>query len=119
MTAQSTYAFACELDSEHQVMVVTLIGKMDPLVAEQLSPHMEEAFHAGVRRFVFDMTRLDYVGSLGLRLFVDLHNRVKGVGAVVLCQPTAAVRTILEMTKLNRYLRAYPTRREAVDATQL
>lgn len=119
MAAQSTYAFACELTPDNQVLVVSLVGKMDPLVAEQLSPHVEQAFLAGVRRFVFDMTRLDYVGSLGLRLFVDLHNRVKGGGAVVLCHPTTPVRTILEMTKLNRYLRSYPTRREAVDATRL
>jgi anti-anti-sigma factor len=116
MASQSVCEFDCELDPATRVMVISLVGKLDPLATEQLTPAVEEAFVAGVRRFVFDLRRLDYVGSLGLRLFVATHNRVKGEGAVALCNPTAGVLTILEMTKINRILRHYPTLHEAVDA---
>jgi anti-sigma B factor antagonist len=118
MITQPACKFACELDGENQVMVISLTGKLDPIATEQLTPHIEEAYRAGVRRFVFDLSELVYVGSLGLRLFVALHNQVKATGgAVVLCAPTVPVRTILEMTKLNRLLRSYTNRHEAVDAT--
>ncbi len=116
MTAQSVCAFEFELTQNNRVMVISLSGKLDPVAAEELVPHIQEAQRAGVRRFVFDLKQLDYVGSLGLRLFVGLHNEVKNEGAVVLCSASAPVRTILDMTKLNRVLRFYPTRIEAVDA---
>jgi anti-anti-sigma factor len=117
MTTQPACTFACELDQQSHVMVISLTGKLDPLATEQLTPHVDEAYGEGIRRFVFDLSQLVYVGSLGLRLFVALHKRLKGAGAVVLCAPSAPVCTILEMTKLNRLLRSYPNRHEAVDAT--
>jgi anti-anti-sigma factor len=119
MTAQTVFEFADEMEADTGVMVISLVGKMDPLAAEQVAPAVEAALRSGVRRFVFDMSRLLYVGSLGLRLFVDVSNRVRGQGAVALCRPTPAVLTILDMTKLNRVLRYYPTRHEAVDAVRV
>ena len=116
MSSQSVCTFACELDPVTRVMVISLVGKLDPLATEELTPALEKTYQTGVRRFVFDLSRLEYVGSLGLRLFVGLHNRVRGEGAVALCAPTPAVLTILDMTKLNRVLRFYPTRHEAIDA---
>jgi anti-anti-sigma factor len=117
MTSQPVCEFALELDSTSQVMVVYLTGKLDPLATEELQPRLDEAYQSGVRRFVFDLTRLTYVGSLGLRMFVGLHNRVKAEGgAVALGNPTSPVLKILDMTKLNVVLRHYPTTREAVDA---
>jgi len=104
------------LDPDTRVMVISLTGKLDPLATEELTPELDKAYQTGVRRFVFDLSRLEYVGSLGLRLFVGLHHRVRGEGAVVLCAPTPAVLTILDMTKLNRVLRFYPTRHGAIDA---
>jgi anti-sigma B factor antagonist len=116
MTTQSVCAFEFEYTRDRRVLVVALRGKLDPLAVEELTPKVEEAYREGARRFVFDLTRLDYAGSLALRLFVGLHNRVKGEGAVVLCNPSAALRSLLELTKVNQVLRLYPTRAEAIDA---
>src|SRR4051812_6404085 len=102
MTSQPFCTFAFESNPDTKVTVVSLTGKLDPLATEELSPLLDEAYRAGSRRFVFDLSQLDYVGSLGLRLFVGLHNRLRGEGAVALCCPTAAVLIILDMTKLNR-----------------
>jgi len=116
MASQSACSFEFEITPDNRVMIISLCGKLDPLAAEELAPQLEEARRLGIRRFVFDMGRLEYLGSLGLRLFVSLHNQVKADGAVVLGNLTPSVRTFLEMTKLNRVLRFYPTRREAIDA---
>jgi anti-anti-sigma factor len=119
MATQSVCEFDCELDPKTRVLVISLSGKLDPLAAERLTPWVEEAYHTGVRRFVFDLSRLDYVGSMGLRLFVATHNKVKGEGAVALCAPAAPILEVMEMTKINRILRHYPSRHEAVDATRV
>ena len=43
---------------------------------------------AGYRKFVFDLSHLEHIGSMGLRLLVGLAHQVKGDGSVVLCDLT-------------------------------
>jgi anti-anti-sigma factor len=116
MTPKSANVFESNFTTDRGVLVVALRGKLDPVAVEELTPKVEEAYRAGSRRFVFDLTHLDYVGSLGLRLFVGLYTRVKGEGAVVFCNPSGPLRSVLELTKVNHVLRLYPTRAEAIDA---
>ena len=114
MTTQLESEFVFTPD--RRVLIVALRGKLDPLAVQELTPKVEEAHGAGARRFVFDMAELDYLGSVGLGLFVRLHNCLKGEGAVVFCNTPAPVRSVLEMTKMNRVIRSYPTRADAIDA---
>lgn len=116
MTTRPAFAFEFEFLPDRPVVVIGLRGKLDPPAVEELTPRVEEAYRAGMRRFVFDTARLDYAGSLALRLFVGLHNRVKGEGAVVVCNPSAPLRAVFELTRVNQVLRIYPTRTEAIDA---
>lgn len=116
MTTGPVCAFEFQFTPDGRVAVVALRGKLDPPAVEELTPRVEEAYRAGARRFVFDLTHLAYAGSLAIRLFVGLHNRVKGEGAVVLCNPSAPLRSVLELTRVNRVLRIHPTRAEAIDA---
>lgn len=116
MSTQAVCAFALETDPVSRVTIVAVSGKLDPVAAEDMAPALDEAVRAGARRFVFDLSELVYVGSLGLRLFVGLLNRVRGEGGVALCSVRPGVLKILDMTKLTAVLRHYPTRHEAVDA---
>lgn len=116
MPVQSAFASRIEFAPNNRAVVIALSGVLDPTAVEELEPKVQELFRTGVRRFVFDLSRLDYTGSLGLRLFVGLHNQVKGEGAVVLGHPSPPVQTILEITRLTKLLRHYPTLAEAVDA---
>jgi anti-sigma B factor antagonist len=113
-------AFECQFEftPDNSTVVIALAGKMDPEAVQELYPQIQEVFRAGVRRFVFDLSGLEYSGSLGLRLMVGLQNQVKPDGRVAVCGPNEAVRSMLEMTKLTRVLPPYPTRDEALDATE-
>ena len=117
MTRQSPCSFDVEFSVDHRVAVVSVRGKLDPVAVDELNPLLEETYRTGVRRFVFDLSGLEYAGSLALRLFVGLHNRVKGEGAVVLSNASRPVRDVMEMTRVNQILRQYPSRAEAIDAT--
>jgi anti-sigma B factor antagonist len=113
-------AFDCrfEFTPDNTAVVIALMGKMDPEAVQELYPQIQEVFRAGLRRFVFDLSALESAGSLGLRLFVGLHNQVKPEGKVAVCNPNDKVRSMLEMTKLTQVLPPYPTRDEALDATE-
>lgn len=116
MATRSVCQFELEYTPHSRALVVSIGGKLDPVAVEELTPRVEDAYRAGARRFVFDLTGLEYAGSLALRLFVGLHNRVKGEGAVVLCNPSPPLRAVFELTRVNQVLRLYPTRAEALDA---
>jgi anti-anti-sigma factor len=106
-----------EFTPDNSAVVIALTGKMDPEAVEDLYPQIQEVFRAGLRRFVFDLTDLEFAGSLGLRVLVGLQNQVKGEGRVTLCGPSDAVRRLLQMTKLSDFLPEYPTRDDALAAT--
>lgn len=112
--------FACQFEftADNRAVVIALVGKLDAEAVEELHPQVQEVYRAGVRRFVFDLHNLEYAGSLGLRLLVGLSNQVRGEGAVALCNPTDAIASMLAMTKLTQLLPNYPTRAEALVATE-
>jgi anti-anti-sigma factor len=106
-----------EFTPDNRAVVVALAGKFDPEAVQDLHPQVQELYRAGLRRFVFDLSELEYAGSLGLRLLVGLQNQVKGQGAVTLCKPNEAVHKMLEMTKLLTVLPLFASRTEALEAT--
>src|SRR5439155_3977183 len=119
MPSPSSPAFACQFEftPDNSAVVIALAGRMDPEAVEELYPQIQEVYRAGLRRFVFDLSRLESAGSLGLRLLVGLQNQVKGEGRVAVCGPSDAVRFLLKMTRLTEVLPEYPSRTEALAAT--
>jgi anti-sigma B factor antagonist len=120
MPSPSSSAFESrfEFTPDNSAVVIALVGKLDPEAVEDLYPQIQEVFRAGLRRFVFDLSGLEHAGSLGLRLLVGLQNQVKGQGRVAVCSPSDAVRSMFRMTKLTEVLPEYPTREEALAATE-
>lgn len=117
MSKQVAFISQFEFTPDNRAVVIALAGNLDPEAVEELHPQIQEVYRAGLRRFVFDLTKLEYAGSLGLRLLVGLRNQVSGEGAVAVCNPSDAVRRMLEMTKLNTLLPEHATRDAALAAT--
>jgi anti-anti-sigma factor len=113
-----TVPFACRFafTPDNRAVVVALEGRLDPEAVQELHPQVQEVYRAGVRRFVFDLAKLEHAGSLGLRLLLGLQNQVKGDGRVALCNPTPAVTELLGMMKLQEVLPVYASREEALAA---
>ncbi|QJW99632.1 STAS domain-containing protein [Frigoriglobus tundricola] len=109
---------ALTLDPSGKVCVVVATGKLDMVAADEFEPLLEGQFRTGTRHFVFDLGGLEYIGSLGLQAFLRLANRVRGAGAVVLCDVAPPVRRLLELTKVTQVLKLYPSRADAIDAVR-
>ena len=118
MNESSEFTSQFDLDDRTRICVVTLSGNLDPAAAESLQPRIQELVASGVRRFVFDLGQLHYIGSMGLRLLVELYKTTKADGAVVLCAVNSKVQAILDLTKVRNILQHYPTRPDAIDAVR-
>jgi anti-anti-sigma factor len=118
MNGDRTFSFEVQHDPSGRVCVVALTGNLDPVAVGQVEPELDTLYHNGERRFVFDLGRLEYIGSLGLRVLVGLANRVRADGMVGVCNDSAPVRQIFDLTKVGTILRTYPSRADAVDAAR-
>ncbi len=116
MDDQARFSSRFEIDDNSRVCVVSLAGNLDPGAVDDLHPQVQELVRAGFRRFVFDMSGLKHIGSLGLRMLVGLANQVKGDGSVALCDLTDGVRSVIELTKVDHVLPTFRSRTEAVGA---
>ncbi|HVL13867.1 MAG TPA: STAS domain-containing protein [Gemmata sp.] len=105
-----------EIDDATRVCVVSLCGNLDSAAVDDLHPQVQELVRAGYRRFVFDLAGLEYIGSLGLRLFMALANQLKGNGILAICELEPKVRSVIEATKVDTILKPHATREEAVAA---
>lgn len=58
--------FTCrfEFTPDNSAVVIALAGKLDAEAVQELHPQVQEVYQAGVRRFTFDLSRLQYAGSL-------------------------------------------------------
>ena len=114
-------AFTCRIafTPDGGAAVVSLAGTMGPEAVQELHPRVQDAYRAGARRFIFDLSALQHTGSVGLRLLLGLRTQVKGEGRVVICSPSGPVLTILNTMKLEEVLPVYATREEALEAARI
>ena len=104
--------------SQTEPAIVALEGEIDlhesPNVRETLKP-----FIAGkTPRIYVDMSQVGYIDSSGLAVLIDAMQRVANYGGkfgLIAIKP--AVRTVLEIARLDQVFRVYPDRESALSAT--
>jgi anti-anti-sigma factor len=68
------------------IVTLCLCGKLDTTNAKAFEEKFLTRIESGDRRFVIDLSELEYIGSSGLRVFVVASKRLNGVnGKIVLC----------------------------------
>ena len=113
-------ASASEL--EGGVRLLEIGGELDLSTATQLEEPLEEAVSSSDAAVLIDLTDCTFIDSTGIALIVRAWQRVDaaagngGEGGLVLCGQSEQVRRVLEITGLERSLRVFPTRDEAVAA---
>ena len=82
-----------------------------PNVRECLRPLIEQK----IPRIFVDMTEVSYIDSSGLAVLIDAMQRIVNYGGkfgLIAIRP--AVRTVLEIARLDQVFRVYPDRASAV-----
>jgi anti-sigma B factor antagonist len=95
-------------------------GRVDHATAEQfkaaLAPHLA-ACATGGGRLVIDMTGVEYISSVGLRVLMLASKQAKAQGCtLVVCGLQPVVREIFEISRFNLVLSVFPTLHEALAA---
>jgi len=116
MNSQTSFTSRFEIDDNCRIVIVSLTGDLDPSAVGDLHPQIQELIRADYRHFIFDLTGLEHLGSLALRLFVALTIQLKRKGDVAFYGLSDRIASLFEMTNVTRLLRAYPSRDLAMAA---
>jgi len=96
-----------ETNQEGSIMTLKLEGRLDT----SASPLLEEAVKnmpPEVTQLVLDCSKLEYISSSGLRMFLAAHKKMSKKDGLVLTDVNSDVRDILEVTGFLTYLDVRP-----------
>jgi len=98
-----------------EVLVVAPEGQINSGNAAGIEADLLSHVEKGERRFVLDMSNLNYISSAGLRVVLVLAKRLKQAsGALALCAMQPHVREVSDISGFLAILTVVDTRQEAV-----
>lgn len=100
---------------EGTAAIIELTGEVDlhhtPAVHKALLVMCQDKPH----QLVIDMTEVSYLDSSGIGVLVEVFRRVNGYeGQFKLAGVTQRVRSVFEITRLDKFFKMYPTVAEAL-----
>jgi anti-anti-sigma factor len=98
------------------IHVIKLIGKLDIVGTGEVEAKFVGHCAGENRRVLVDLSDVDYLASIGIRLLILTAKSVVGRGGrMVLLSPSPKVQTVLEMTGVPGVVPVY-SQREAAEA---
>lgn len=96
-----------------------LSGRIEPADADQLQAQVNAQCDDAVKWLLFDLAGVDYIGSVGLRVFVSAAKRARANGGEArLSGLSGAVKHVFEITQVNKLLHTFPTRFDAMKTSR-
>ena len=84
-------------------LTITLEGRLDTTTAPQLEGELRTAVN-GITKLVFDMEKLEYISSAGLRVLLTAKKVMNRQGEMKIVNVTPEIREIFEVTGLDEIL---------------
>jgi len=80
---------------------IALAGRLDSSTAPELEAVLDRVLkNARLPRLVFDLSKLEYLSSAGIRCFIRARKAIEpGGGKVAIVNPQPAVRKVLDIVK--------------------
>lgn len=100
-------------------LIVTVIGRLDTATAPLFDRKFREDVVAGGHKYVvLDLSKLNYISSLGLSSILIGNKAVTDQGGeLVLCGLEGIVRQVFQMTGLTTVLKVFSNPDEALEGT--
>lgn len=100
-----------------QVLTVGLKGRLDASTSKTVEDFLLKQIDAGDRLFVLDLGQLEYISSVGLRVFMMAAKRLKVVqGKIVVCALTAPIKEVFEISGFTSLFPMFDDRAAAVNS---
>lgn len=78
-----------------------LEGRLDTITSPDLESKINEVI-GDAKKLIFDLSKLDYISSAGLRVLLGALQDMEGKGEMVICNLTQSVHEVFELTGFAR-----------------
>lgn len=96
------------------LVIVQVSGELDTSTSDQLESAMAQQVERGARRIILDLQAMDYVSSVGLRVFLFYLKRLRASdGQLVLSGLNEEVQEIFDMAGFTPLFAIAPTLEDA------
>jgi anti-sigma B factor antagonist len=92
--------FAVEARIIQEAATVILSGELDVIVMPVLAAHLTRVLASKPKHLIFDMAKITFIDCATARLIIGTRQRLPPRSRVLIRQPSAAVRQVLEVTGL-------------------
>ena len=82
---------------ENEKLTIALVGRLDTATAPELDKTLDAELD-GVTELVFDLEKLEYTSSAGLRVFLKTQKRMMKVGSMTLINVSSDIMDIFDIT---------------------
>jgi anti-sigma B factor antagonist len=98
-----------------QVTTLEVAGRLDANTSGPAQAKIEEIIDAGEKNLTVDLSRVEYISSAGLRVFMMAAKRLKaGGGKIVLHSAPPQIRELFEIAGLSEIFGLCASRAEAL-----
>lgn len=101
-------------DKNGDVLTVGLKGRLDAATSKTVEEFLLKKIDAGEKHLVLDLAQLDYISSVGLRVFMMAAKRLKIVqGKIVVCSLQPPIKQVFEIAGFTNLFPMFDTREAA------
>lgn len=106
-----------EIIEESNVCVVQIGESLDRFMTTDLKAKVNEIIENGSKKFLFDLSKTNFVDSLGLGLMLSIAKSLKKEkGEFKICSVTTNIKNLFELTKLNQYFEIFEDREAGLES---
>ena len=104
-------------DTADGLVNVTLVGRLDTPAVERIEAHLVASIVPRGARAIVDLSRLEFVSSMGLRMFITIaRDLARNNGKLVLYAPQPWVNMIFTTAELHSVISVRPDAASAAAA---
>ena len=104
------------VDKKSGVIVVSVSGRMDAVTAPEFEKGFNEHIEAGEKKFVTDLSDLEYISSAGLRSILSTAKKIKAEGgAIAFANLSGMVKEVFDISGFGSMFDIYGSVPEAME----
>ena len=96
-------------------LIISLNAELDHHLADEMREVIDEVIDKrGVKRIIFDFSRIDFMDSAGIGLIMGRYKKIRDIGSISVAGVNESIKRILLISGLHKIVRIYDNLQSAV-----
>ncbi|QTA79255.1 Anti-sigma-B factor antagonist [Desulfonema limicola] len=97
------------------IILKALVKRLEADIAEEIKKELSELVNKKTKIMVIDISDVDFIDSSGLGAIIFTYKLLKGKGRIAIAGAKEGVKSILQLTRMDRLFQIFENTKEAVN----